>query len=1394
MFVTRSRVLAQHVESTYQGLAEFTDIAQKSDQELKDMAKQSREDPDRALVEFDTEVDLRADLPTRYNDLCDSHFPLFISFDKLCSLLEGDIRHSVPGQISSETIRSLIGFDEFLHNYWPSFRGATHGLEPNLVWSEIVGVIKGSQAAFSSKDGCLSREEYVEGLSQRQFSLLASVRAKVYSIFELYNKRKAAQYDTDEADRTRIILNNLSKILGSPSIDYLYVDEVQDNLMIDIYLLRKLAKSIDNVYWSGDSAQTITAGSLFRINDLKAFTYQDQAVASSPRSHRKTIVAPNFTTFDLNINFRSLSGIVCFARTLVQAIHNLFPQTIDLMEPEKAKHYGDPPVLFTNIQNEVGYFEKFLLGSSASNRVVFGAQQVILVRDAAAAEELDARLQGLCNVLPITDSKGLEFDDVLIYNFFSKSPAATAAWEYLSGTTRWTQPPPPVLCSELKMLYVAVTRARRRCWIWDSGELVSQLQTMWTKQGLVKTEPASKMIGQIAAMSSSKAQWSAKGREYFSHRLYKLASACFRQSGQINDAKLSIAYHLMSRAKLRRLRGDTPAARGELATAATQLVTCAQLPGIGNPKAVYFHAATCFQAAQKLLPATSAFVKAGRAKDEINMLFEAHDYKSATDLLVENREAIEDDVFEELRELARVYLFDHHEYKYIGLLFDSIAEKITYARQPKYRTQLKHMLAEHRRYDELAEEHLIDKKPADAAKYFIKSYQTYQNRSSIARAVNVATNYTESVLLVEGTYRKNDQDLAKALVEKVQPFASCASRDACLRIDLFHAYLCFDHVSIEMVRAWDETDDIHQYMRTLASYLVVKSNSWCKDDSIETLLEYLDILESFKAAIFQITEASRPCASQLAQKLLGFTPIEASSSPSGAFQALRGSLIAYQISTATTSVSGDDINAIVRAELPKRLHAILETIHTVSPRLSHIQPRLSGSIPAARASFWSTPATFDKDPGAKLLILSKIIGILDVSKLKTADGLCDYTTVGHQWLGRTFQTTHPTTGVIEEFGSGVEMHDNGTVPKRIQAWLEHDWEGLSKSGDTSADSITDILLHFLVRSNLLIQLSLNITWALPIAMPNSSLKTKFIWPLQKLDRNREFDRVQGAVGAMRYILDQNDRPDAAVMISFIETLVRDIIIHLNPARHPDFDGLLLPFSWARLLARKYQSVYSGCGIECLGNLFFAVKQVSTELRFGTPGRWLMAGNRISSAMVDLLNLRFCWCISLVVGHMDDLDKNLSLALDTLKNISSDEMPANSQCRNSTAAGTYHAFARVSNRQTALTALCQTFQHERLVLMQENPYRYHPAKYMASVQTVTCSDPLKLFGRLGKLVSAPEPGVLQRESSYSNYSIRHLHSDDECSHDEGHGYGFSARYSPEYGTPSDDGRECQEYWH
>lgn len=51
----------------------------------------------------------------------------------------------------------------------------------------------------------------------------------------------------------------------------------------------------------------------------------------------------------------------------------------------------------------------------------FGAEQVILVRDEASKDKLQAQIGDTALVLTILESKGMEFDDVLVYDFFGGS-------------------------------------------------------------------------------------------------------------------------------------------------------------------------------------------------------------------------------------------------------------------------------------------------------------------------------------------------------------------------------------------------------------------------------------------------------------------------------------------------------------------------------------------------------------------------------------------------------------------------------------------------------------------------------------------------------------------------------------------------------------------------------------------------------------------------------------------------------------------------------------------------------------------------------------------------------------------------------------------------------------
>lgn len=118
----------------------------------------------------------------------------------------------------------------------------------------------------------------------------------------------------------------------------------------------------------------------------------------------------------------------------------------------------------------------------------------------------------------------------------------------------------------------------------------------------------------------------------------------------------------MIRAKLRRLRGDTPNARADLISAASKMEECARITGIGNTNNFYYHAATCYQSAEELRRAASAFIQAGRAEYGIQILFDARDFKYGTQLLRANRELFEITVYKSLRHQARLYFFEHRDY------------------------------------------------------------------------------------------------------------------------------------------------------------------------------------------------------------------------------------------------------------------------------------------------------------------------------------------------------------------------------------------------------------------------------------------------------------------------------------------------------------------------------------------------------------------------------------------------------------------------------------------------------------------------------------------------------------------------------------------------------------
>ncbi|KAG9084811.1 hypothetical protein FRC06_003888, partial [Ceratobasidium sp. 370] len=754
-------------------------------------------------------------------------------------------------------------------------RQLTSHLDPALVYSEIVAVIKGSSEALQSDDGYLSRYHYTEGLPRRVRSRLPGpTRDVVYSIFEKYQRLKGKNFEWDHADRTRQILKNL--VPTERLVDYLYVDEVQDNLMLDIHLLRGLCPDIHKTYWGGDTAQTVIAGSAFRIKDLKSFVFEDIA-GSRIRDNWRTWESPSslFSTFDLTTNFRSHSGIVNCAASIVEVIYRLFPDSIDKMPTETTKVHGPLPILFTDSRDDLSFFEGFVLGSNPGAKTGFGAQQAILVRSDAVAEELDSQLEGLCPVLTIAESKGLEFDDILIYNFFNHSSASHGDWQYVSGLPihRRSYDPlaaPPVLCIELKMLYVAITRARKRCWIWDSGKTLNEMKEYLLSRRLITTASTTEMVGRIG-VSSTPAQWMEKGQEYFSCGLYKVAAACFQHAGKAEEARTASAYHRMSRAKLKHLRCGDDSSRAALIEAADSMKQCAVVATGQNARHYWFHVANCLQLAREIVPASNALVKGGLYTGAVELLFENDHYDYGTKLLLRHWDDIQFQTRDSLLDQSRNHYFQAREYGALPGIFPDLDAQLAYAREHGYRPQLKCLLQAHQKYDELAELYLEEGLIPAGVEHYLTAYRVHGGTSRLEYAVNATITYAETILLLEGQYRElARKDLLRAITLVVPHLGAVGEKMQ--RVNFFHELLTVEYVGLKLAKTRNPGNPLENAERMLALYIALTDPNWPKTNSPDVFIQHLRGWSDYIAGVQQVVDDPNPSSSETVQLLLGVRP------------------------------------------------------------------------------------------------------------------------------------------------------------------------------------------------------------------------------------------------------------------------------------------------------------------------------------------------------------------------------------------------------------------------------------------------------------------------------------------------------------------------------------------
>ncbi|KAI3778679.1 hypothetical protein L2E82_08062 [Cichorium intybus] len=513
----------------------------------------------------DADFTSESDVPDTLVDVPEKSYPLVITFHKFLMMLDGTLGNSFferfhearegshGKHISSRSfalqtfIRSRnVTFDRFCSLYWPHFdSNLKTKLDPSRVFTEIISHIKGGVHAGEIPNVKLTYEGYSLLCEGRASTLTKQKRETVNTLFQAYEKMKTERGEFDLGDLVNDLHCRLkNKSYEGDQMDFIYIDEVQDLSMRQISLFKYICKNADEGFtFAGDTAQNIARGIDFRLEDIRSLLYTQSLGTKTTGKQEEVNV---LEIFHLKQNSRTHAGVLKFAQSVIDILYFYFADSIDILEPESALIYGEAPVLLKS-NNDKKAIVKIFGGIGTSGEIVgFGADQVILVRDNDAKTEICEYVGKHALVLTIKECKGLEFQDVLLYNFFGSSPLKDQ-WSVIYGYMKeqdWLDDELPhsfpsfkesrhnELCSELKQLCVAITRTRQRLWICENNEELSKpMFDYWKGRCLVKVRKLNDSVVRAMWCASSPQEWLERGKKLFYENVFGMATLCFERAG-----------------------------------------------------------------------------------------------------------------------------------------------------------------------------------------------------------------------------------------------------------------------------------------------------------------------------------------------------------------------------------------------------------------------------------------------------------------------------------------------------------------------------------------------------------------------------------------------------------------------------------------------------------------------------------------------------------------------------------------------------------------------------------------------------------------------------------------------------------------------------------------------
>ena len=189
-------------------------------------------------------------------------------------------------------------------------------------------------------------------------------------------------------------------------IDYIFIDEIQDLTVSQIFLLILVTKFCK--IYAGDTCQTISKINRFRFSELNNIFYNFQKILPDFDS----VVSANLT-----LNYRLNSKIMNLSTYMAYFMRECFPNTLDKFQDDFSIKVTDhKPMIISDIDSLFSIFNDE--NKNLIQNLTLSSLHCFICRDKETKKKLIKN-----KVMPrtIEESKGLEYDIVIVYNFFSSS-------------------------------------------------------------------------------------------------------------------------------------------------------------------------------------------------------------------------------------------------------------------------------------------------------------------------------------------------------------------------------------------------------------------------------------------------------------------------------------------------------------------------------------------------------------------------------------------------------------------------------------------------------------------------------------------------------------------------------------------------------------------------------------------------------------------------------------------------------------------------------------------------------------------------------------------------------------------------------------------------------------